>query len=112
MTPDNYSNVVRMLDEWTDWMHAGESTARGYPSKSIGAPDARIHSFEDLEEEVDLRVVKAVNACVYDLPVMERNAILVRCGLMKYQVWRTDFDDLFDQAVESLYRLLKNKVAC
>lgn len=111
MRQDHYDNTKAMLDLWAEWMQAGESTAEGYPCKSVGAPDARIHSFDDLEIEVDKHVVDAVNACVYEIPVMERNAILMHCGLMEFQVWRTDFTTVFDLAIESLYELLKSKVA-
>lgn len=111
MSPEHYDNTVKLLDQWADWMKAGESVAEGYPSHSIGAPDARIHCIEDLEIEVDSHVVRAVDACVYEIPVMERNAILRHCGLMKYDVWNTNYCTLFDLAIESLYRLLKEKVA-
>jgi hypothetical protein len=129
ISQESRNNVERRLYEWADWMRIEASTTRGYPSKSIGAPDANIHSVEDLEEVEDLRVVRAVNACVYSLPVLERNAVLAHYGLMKSDVWRVrvavqqgkaneekmvglqEATALFDQAVVALYPLLRSRIS-
>jgi hypothetical protein len=109
---DHYYNIKRMLDRWAEVMSVGGNITEGAPNQSIGAPDARVHSIEDLEIESDKHVVRAVNACVYEIPVMERNAVLMYYGLMKCQVWRANFDVLFDMAIESLFKQLKHKVVC
>ena len=112
MTPEHYDNTKALLDRWAEYESVGGRIADGAPQSSPGAPDARIHSFEDMEIEDNKRIVGIVDSAVYDLPVMERNVILMHYGMMSYKVWRADFSVLFDLAIESLFDLLKGKVAC
>jgi hypothetical protein len=109
---ENYRNVKKALDMWANRKAPQGSMAEGFPDKCIGATDARIHSIEDLEDENDTVVIGAVHACVWGLPSMERNAILMHYGIMENRVWRADFDRLFDIAVESVFHALKKKIVC
>ncbi|MFB9242379.1 hypothetical protein IV454_16290 [Massilia antarctica] len=109
---ERYENVLRLLDGWADWMRTGEPVAEGAPRQCLGAPDARIHSFEDMEIEVNKRLVREVHTAVWDLCVIEREAVMTHYGLKTRGVWRADFAKVFDQAVDSLFRLLKDRVAC
>lgn len=112
MTPEHYDNTKALLDKWADYGGVGNRTADGAPQSSPGAPDARIQSLEDLEIEVDKRVVDIVNTAVYDLPVLERDVILMHYGLMRVDVWRYEYTTLFDLAVGSMYEALRQKLAC
>lgn len=112
MRQEQYDNTKALLDRWAEWVATGEPLAEGAPRACLGAPDARIHSFEDMEIEDNKRIVRAVHQCVYELPVMERNVIHMHYGMMAYKVWRADFSTLFDLAIADLFGLLRNKVAC
>jgi hypothetical protein len=105
-------NVVLLLDGWADWIRTNEPIAEGAPRQCLGAPDARINSFDDMEIEVNKRLVRELHTAVWDLPVMEREAVMVHYGLNTQTVWRTDFARVFDQAVERLFQMLKDRVAC
>lgn len=109
---EHYENVVRLLDGWAEWIRTGEPIAEGAPRQCLGAPDARIHSFEDMEIEVNKRLVREVHTAVWELAVMEREAVMTHYGIKTRSVWRTDFDAIFDQAVDSLFSILKSRVAC
>jgi len=109
---EHYDNVRRLLDDWADWMQTGESLAHGAPRQVAGAPDARIQSFEDIEIEVNKRLVREVNTAVWELPVIEREAVMGHYGLNTRSVWRANFDAAFDLAIESLFKILRARVAC
>ena len=109
---EHYQNVVRLLDGWAVWMRTSEPVAEGAPRQSLGAPDARIHSFEDMEIEVNKRLVREVNTAVWELSVIEREAVMTHYGLKTRGVWRADFVKVFDHAVDSLFKTLKGRVAC
>jgi hypothetical protein len=108
----HYENVVLLLDGWADWIRTGEPIAEGAPRQCLGAPDARIHSFEDMEIEVNKRLVREVHTAVWDLPVMEREAVMSHYGLNTRSVWRANFAAVFDLAVQRLFDALKSRVAC
>lgn len=113
MTDDQYSTTKELLDRWAEWMKTSESTSRGYPGASVGAPDARIHSIEDLEIEVDKAMVSAVHTAVYDLSKIDRDAIMLNYGLGDLgNEWPAHFDLVFDRAIENLYSILKTRIAC
>ncbi len=112
MRQDHYDNTKALLDRWADWAATGEPLADGAPTQSIGAPDARIHSFEDMEIEDNKRIVRAVNAVVWELPVVERQVVMMHYGISRVAVWRVQFDAVFDMAIESLFKGLKDKVSC
>lgn len=109
---EHYENVLRLLDGWADWMRTGEPVAEGAPRQCLGAPDARIHSFEDMEIEVNKRLVREVHTAVWDLGVIEREAVMTHYGLKTRGVWRADFAKVFDQAIDTLFKMLKDRVAC
>ncbi|HEY5798684.1 MAG TPA: hypothetical protein VIT92_00610 [Burkholderiaceae bacterium] len=111
MQEEQYHNTKALLDRWADWMHTGEPIAEGAPRQCMGAPDARIHSFEDMEIEDNKRVVRAVHGAVYQLPILERQVVMMHYGLTA-SVWRTQFDALFDAAIENLFKFLKEKISC
>ena len=108
----HHDNVLLLLDRWADWMRTSEPLAEGAPRQCVGAPDARIHSFEDMEIEVNNRLVREVQTAVWELSVMQREAVMIHFGLNTRGVWRAQFDTVFDQAVHSLYEILKARVAC
>jgi hypothetical protein len=109
---EHYDNVIRLMDGWAEWIRTGEPIAEGAPRQCLGAPDARIHSFEDMEIEVNKRLVREVHTAVWELQIVEREAIMSHYGLKTRSVWRAQFDKIFDQAVESLFKILKDRVAC
>ncbi|MBG6222781.1 hypothetical protein IWX79_003740 [Janthinobacterium sp. CAN_S1] len=108
----HHDNVLSLLDRWADWMRTSEPLAEGAPRQCLGAPDARIHSFEDMEIEVNKRLVREVHTAVWELPVIQREAVMMHFGLNTRCVWRAQFDAIFDQAVYRLYEILKGRVAC
>lgn len=108
----HHDNVLLLLDRWADWMRTSEPLAEGAPRQCVGAPDARIHSFEDMEIEVNKRLVREVQTAVWELSVMQREAVMIHFGLNTRGVWRAQFGAVFDQAVHSLYEILKARVAC
>lgn len=108
----HHDNVLLLLDRWAEWMRTSEPLAEGAPRQCVGAPDARIHSFEDMEIEVNKRLVREVQTAVWELSVMQREAVMIHFGLNTRGVWRAQFDTFFDQAVHSLYEILKARVAC
>jgi len=111
MQTDQYDRVKVLLDRWAEWAATGEPIADGAPRQCLGAPDARIHSFEDMEIEDNKRVVRTVNAAVWDLPVVERQVVMMHYGITR-NVWRVQFDVVFDLAIESLYNSLRGKISC
>ena len=108
----HHDNVLLLLDRWAEWMRTSEPLAEGAPRQCVGAPDARIHSFEDMEIEVNKRLVREVQTAVWELSVMQREAVMIHFGLNTRGVWRAQFDTIFSQAVHSLYLILKARVAC
>lgn len=69
--------VIFYLELWADWMKSDNSKL-GYKTKSTGFMSGSIHSFEDLEDEVDGKSAKIVDKCIDDLSPIERTAINVR----------------------------------
>ncbi|NHZ40100.1 hypothetical protein [Massilia aquatica] len=105
-------NVLRLLEGWAAWIRTDEPLAEGVPRQSMGAPDARIHGVEDMEIEANKHSVRVVHTAVWELDVVEREAVLMHYRLKRRGVWRADFAKVFDQAVDSLYEFLKDRVAC
>lgn len=105
-------NVTLLLDSWADWIRIDQPLAHGAPRKCVGAPDARIHSFEDMEIEVDKRLVGEVDTAVWELPTLQREAVMLHYDLKRATGWKANFDTLFGTAVESLYEILRKRVAC
>lgn len=109
---EHYDSVKELMDRWAEWMMTGEPLAEGAPRQCLGAPDARIHSFEDMEIEVNKRIVREVQTAVWELSVMEREAVMMHYGLNTRGVWQTKFEQIFDMAVESLFGILKSRISC
>lgn len=108
----HYQNVLLLLDRWAEWVRTGEPIAEGAPRACLGAPDARIHSFEDMEIEVNKRLVREVHTAIWELDVMEREAVMMHFGLNTRGVWRAKFEQIFEMAVQNLFRILKTRVSC
>ena len=108
----HHDNVILLLDGWAEWIRTGEPLAEGAPRQCLGAPDARIHSFEDMEIEVNKRLVREVHTAVWELSVIEREAVMTHYGLKTRGVWRADFGRAFDAAVHSLFVILRDRVSC
>lgn len=105
-------NVLLLLDGWAEWIRTSEPVAEGAPRQCLGAPDARIHSFEDMEIEVNKRLVREVHTAVWELPIIEREAVMMHYGLNTRTTWRADFRRAFDLAVDHLFVILRGRVAC
>lgn len=71
------SQVLHYLDIWRNWMKH-DNLKLGYKTKSSGFLTGSIHSFEDLEDEVDGKTAQTVDKCIDDLSTIERTAIYVR----------------------------------
>ena len=69
--------VSHYLDIWRDWMKS-YNPKLGYKTKSSGFLTGSIHSFDDLEDEVDTKAAQTVDKCIDDLSTIERTAIYVR----------------------------------
>lgn len=104
--------VKALLDRWAEWISVGGSIAEGAPRECPMAPDARIQSFEDMEIEVDKRIVGAVDTCVWELPVIQREAVMRYYGLKSAAGWQADWDRQFDLALDALFIMLKYRIAC
>lgn len=112
MRQEQYDNTKALLDRWAEWVATGEPLAEGAPTECLGAPGARIHSFEDMEIEDNKRIVRAVNSAVWELDVTERNVVMMHYGIARVSVWRVEFNTVFDMAIHSLFDRLKEKVSC
>ena len=110
--PPYYDRIKSLLDRWAEWQPTASTVTNGAPRRSAGAPDARIHSFEDMEIESDKLVCNAVDVAVWELPTIERTAVMLHYGIQKTSHWRADFDIVFDLAVASLYDRLKHRLSC
>lgn len=76
-----------LLDCWRDWMRRPDHRADlGYPSTAAGIRWRPGGDFDAMLDSVDEANAMAVDACVDDLPLMERTAVYaVVIGPM---VWR------------------------
>lgn len=106
---ENNEAVKKLLDQWANFLGAYGYVGSGAPRRSPGAPDARIQTFDDLEIEIEKIVINAVNACVYDLPKVERDVILLYYGFI-HTAWKPGDDLLFDRALSNLYHPLMDRV--
>jgi hypothetical protein len=111
MRDDDRQAVQNLLNRWANYvgLHGGTITD-GLPRQCLGAPDARIQSFEDLEIEDEKLIVRAVDTAVWDLSVPQRLVIMVHYGFAR-DVWRMDFEVIYENALNSLFTTLKNRVA-
>lgn len=108
---EQYLGAVKdLLDRWANWFGTGEPLGDGAPRQCIGAPDARIQSFEDLEIESEKVIIRAVNTCVYELPQIKRDVVMMYYGF-KHVAWRPGDDTIFDSTLTELGYLLKSRIA-
>jgi len=112
ISQQHYDNVLALLDRWAEWTMTGGVLADGAPTQSAVAPDARVHSIEDMEIEVDKRLVGEMNTAVWELSIMQREAVMSHYGLNTRSVWRMQFVQVFDLAIESLFKTLKTRISC
>ncbi|HEY8027328.1 MAG TPA: hypothetical protein VIF60_22485 [Burkholderiaceae bacterium] len=110
MKQDNNLAVKNLLDRWANWIGTGEPLANGAPRQCAMAPDARIHSFEDLEIESEKVIVRAVDACVQGLPAEQRRVVMMYYGF-SHTAWRPGDDAVFEAALDNLFQTLRNRVA-
>ena len=102
------------LDMWANWVSENglDSLAYGAPRQSPGAPDARIHSIEDMEIENDKHIVKALDVTIWELPLLERRAIMVYYHIESHGSWVADWEKLFHVALRNLHQSLGSRLAC
>lgn len=75
------SAVVALLEDWAQWQR-GYRLKLGYPTKSAGIESGGgSTSFDDLCDESDAEVMRKVDACVNDLSLIQRSAVLKRYGI-------------------------------
>lgn len=113
MTNEDFDRIQYVLNEYADWMKVGGSITNWYPRKSMGAADSRIHSIEDMEEQVDSYKMQCIDACVNDLFKISPPkyfALMQGMGLQA-SVWRNEnFSDLYDQALEFMFKSLGKRI--
>jgi hypothetical protein len=97
--------VAYYLDLWRSYMKH-DNMKLGYKTKSSGFLTGSIHSFEDLEDEVDNKSAKTVDKCIDDLSTIERTAIYVRIMGEKTLVNPIMIDMHYDIALSKLAKKL------
>lgn len=111
-TSPHHERVKPLLDRWAEWMAVGGVLADGAPRECPMAPDARIQSFEDMEIESDKLIVAAVDTCVWELQVVQREAVMRHYGFKSAGAWMANWDAQFGLALDGLFALLKQRIAC
>ena len=99
------SQVLHYLDIWRAWMKQ-DNLKLGYKTKSSGFLTGSIHSFDDLEDEVDSKAAQTVDKCIDDLSTIERTAIYVRWMGEKTLVNPIMIDMHYDIALSKLAKKL------
>ena len=107
---DRMASVKSLLDIWANWFGTQEALGRGNARQSLLAIDEHIQSIEDMEVESEKRIVRAVHACVFDLPKAWRDVVLKYYGFM-HKAWEPGDDILFGSALAGLYRGLSARLA-
>lgn len=87
MDIDRNASLAYALDLWADWLRSdfGEIRRLWYPSRSVGLECRKSvteDAFEDLEDEVEGRIVIVVNTAVGNLPPAYRAALEMSLGLL------------------------------
>lgn len=100
--------VIFYLELWADWMQA-DNPKLGYKTKSSGFMSGSIHSFEDLEDEVDNKSAQIVDKCIDDLNAIERTAINVRWLNERTLVNPIMIDVHYNVAISKLAKKLQEK---
>jgi hypothetical protein len=111
MRAEDREAVQNLLNRWANYVGAhGGTITDGLPRQCLGAPDARCQSIEDLEIEDEKMIVRAVETAVWDLNSPQRLVIMVHYGFAR-EVWRFDFDGIYERALDNLFQALKNRVS-
>jgi len=97
--------VIYYLELWRDYMKQ-DNLKLGYKTKSSGFLTGSIHSFDDLEDEVDNKAAQTVDKCIDDLSTIEKTAIYVRWMGEKTLVNPIMIDMHYDIALSKLAKKL------
>lgn len=86
-----------LLDTWREWMREPDHSL-GYPSTAAGIRWRPGDDFDAMVASLDETMALAVDACVDDLPLMERTA--VNAVIIGPMVWRLrePIYDVYDRA--------------
>ncbi len=107
-----FDGVKALLDRWAGWAGTGNYVGHGAPRQSPGAPDARIHTIEDMEIASDKHVIRTIDTAIWEMPMLERRAIMIHYSIETPGLWKADWDRLFSLAVQNLYSSLKDRLVC
>lgn len=96
---EKHGRVVHLLQDWARWQSKFPGVA-GYGSKSVGICSGYVSkTFDDLIEESDEYVCKAVEAAVDDLSAYGRSAINKCYGVAKFFPFNgVNYEDVLDMA--------------
>lgn len=99
-----------LLDTWRDYMRAPDHRAAlGYPSTAAGIRYRAGDDFDAMVDSLDDTMARAVDACVDDLPLMERTAVnAVVIGPMVWRL-REPIYDVYERARAMLKISLKTR---
>lgn len=103
--------VADALDRWGRFMRSYWGPD-GYPREASGMPArARIHTFDDLEDELDRILVRACNGAIDGLSDRLRACLFFRCQLQDYWPYGDSPNELMDDALELLAIRLSERIA-
>lgn len=102
--------VVRLMEDWADWQR-GYRLKLGYPTKSAGIESGGgSTSFDDLCDESDAEVMRKVDACVNDLPPIQRAAVCKRYGIAAvFRFPRQNYEAVLVEAHVALTEAFRKK---
>lgn len=110
---DEARRVARMrewLMLWERYMRSVKFSL-GFPAVAAGfAHDARIRSWEDVDDEQDKTIVEAVDAAVDSLPHVEREAVYRWHNLSAVWPHRESVDEMFRLALSRLMGLVDKRI--
>lgn len=109
MQQENIDAVKSLVDRWANWFGTGEPLGDGAPRQCLGAPDARIQSFEDLEIENEKLIIRAVDTCVHELVKLQRDVLMMYYGFL-HTAWKPGDDGIFELCLVNLYHALKERI--
>lgn len=98
-----------LLDTWREWYKAPDHRELGYPSRAAGIRYSASSDFDTMLDSLDQTMALAVDACVDDLPLMERTAVVaVVIGPMVWRL-REPVGIVYDRARSLLKIALKTR---
>lgn len=108
---------ARRLVRIREWLLLWERYMRsvkfslGFPAVAAGfAHDARIRSWEDVDDEQDRKIVQAVDAAVDSLPAAQREAVYRWHNLTEHWPHAESVDEVFRLAVDRLLPLVDKRI--